>query len=110
MCGNQKGKQIRNPKGNNTANPNFNNNGNSRYVFDTWKHKHFLPGIDSGSPKSSLPGSSKKDSLNSCLSGSSKSVTYDMLLPKKWSIIKIINITSVEKYVPGLKPSSVSEK
>ena len=32
------------------------------------------------------------------------------MLPPKRNIIKIKNIPIVEKYVPGLKPSSVSEK
>ena len=70
----------------------------------------FPPDIDSGSSKSYIPGSSKSISLDFSLSGSSNSVTHDMLPPKRKNVMKVKNIPSVEKYVPVPKPSSVSGK
>ena len=41
---------------------------------------------------------------------SARSLTHDMLPPKRRNFIKIKNISSVEKYVPGLKLYNVLEK
>ena len=83
MCGNQKGKSIRNPKGINNEHPNSKNARNYRPIFYIQKQKHFSPGIYVGSPKPSLSGSSKSSSWKSSWTGSTRSLTHDMLSLKK---------------------------
>ena len=98
MCGKRKFNSTSNPRGNNTVH---------RLVFYMYKHEHFSPRIDVRSPKLSLSVSAKSSSWKSYQTGSIKCLTHDTLPPKMRNVITIKNNSSVEKYVPGLKPSNV---
>ena len=69
-----------------------------------------VPGIYVRSPLFYLSCSSKSSYLESSWTGSTSSLTYDMLRQKTSNAIKIKNISNVEKYVHGLKPFNDSEE